>query len=165
MKIKNIISNYTIFHPQLFHLPLRLNEASCRFLYALWFSVEGFGTNTYDFHPKHVHVFSKGITKGKRKDGERKLQSWRKSRCRKRSNSVIRSFWKKIRKCRKRPFRSSCRKDCKSSVSNGNMPKQDGWDRQRKPQRKQRRSPGIFLQRQPERYRRLHQKMFRFCLL
>ena len=61
-KIKNIISNYTIFHPRLFHLPLRLNEASCRFLYALWFSVEGFGTNTYDFHPKHVHVFSKSRT-------------------------------------------------------------------------------------------------------
>ena len=57
MKIKNIISNYTIFHPQLFHLPLRLNEASCRFLYALWFSVEGFGTNTYDFLKKHVRVF------------------------------------------------------------------------------------------------------------
>ena len=62
MKIKNIISNYTIFHPQLFHLPLRLNEASCRFLYALWFSVEGFGTNTYDFHAKHVHVFGKSRT-------------------------------------------------------------------------------------------------------
>ena len=47
---------------RLFHLPLRLSEASCRFLYALWFSVEGFGTNTYDFYPKHVHVFSKSRT-------------------------------------------------------------------------------------------------------
>jgi len=56
MKIKNIISNYTIFHPQLFHLPLRLNEASCRFLYVLWFSVEGFGTNTYMFFQKVVRV-------------------------------------------------------------------------------------------------------------
>jgi len=62
MKIKTVISNNTIFHPQLFHLPLRLNEASCKFLYVLWFSVEGFGTNTYDFHPKHVHVFSKSRT-------------------------------------------------------------------------------------------------------
>ena len=61
-------------------------------------------------------------------------------------------------------FSKAVAKDCKSSVSNGNMQKQDGRDRQRKPQRKQRRSPGIFLQRQPERYRRLHQKMFRFCL-
>lgn len=59
-------------------------------------------------------------------------------------NFRYQKFWKKIRKCRKRPFRSSCRKDCKSSVSNGNMQKQDGWDRQRKPQRKQWRSPGIF---------------------
>lgn len=111
-----------------------------------------------------VYRFFKGHYKGKTERRRAKAAKLEKSRCRKRSISVIRSSWKKIRKCRKRPFRSSCRKDCKSSVSNGNMQKQDGRDRQRKPQRKQRRSPGIFLQRQPERYRRLHQKMFRFCL-
>ena len=50
-----------------------------------------------------VDHFVKRNHKGKRKDGERKLQSWRKSSLRKRSISGIRSFWKKTLRCRKRP--------------------------------------------------------------
>ena len=66
-----------------------------------------------------VYRFFKGHYKGKTERRRAKAAKLEKSRCRKRSISVIRSSWKKIRKCRKRPFRSSCRKDCKSSVSNG----------------------------------------------
>jgi len=56
MKIKNIISNYTIFHPRLFHLPLRLSEGSGFLWKDSGQTRTTFIQNTYMFFQKVVRV-------------------------------------------------------------------------------------------------------------
>ena len=107
-----------------------------------------------------VYRFSKGHSKGKTERRRAKAAKLEKKQMQKEVNFRYQKFLKKIRKCRKRPFRSSCRKDCKSGVSNGNMQKARRAGQTAKASKRNSMKSGNLLQRRPERYRRLHQKCF-----
>lgn len=111
-----------------------------------------------------VYRFFKGHYKGKTERRRAKAAKLEKKQMQKEVNFRYQKFLEENPEMQEKTIQKQLQKRLQKQRTNGNMQKQDGRDRQRKPQRKQRRSPGIFLQRQPERYRRLHQKMFRFCL-